>query len=154
MDGTTRPFANKSGFEYTPVVRSTRDWSDAGSLCQGAYRGYEFIYPRRLFHSLFKIVLHHTSEPSLCNTITIAKACIMKGVQATVLAALAGLAQANSDIVSLYTSGSAYITEASATLVLPKLPNPVSGDVAIWSAIMMENQASFLQGVTSNSPSG
>lgn len=48
----------------------------------------------------------------------------MKGVQATVgsvLAALAGLAQANSDIVSLYTSGSAYITEASATLVLPKL---------------------------------
>lgn len=81
----------------------------------------------------------------------------MKGVQSTVgsvLAALAGLAQANSDIVSLYTSGSAYITEASATLVLPKLPSPVSGDVAIWSAIMMENQASFLQGVTSNSPSG
>lgn len=81
----------------------------------------------------------------------------MKGVQATVgsvLAALAGLAQANSDIVSLYTSGSVYITEASATLVLPKLPSSVSGDVAIWSAIMMENQASFLQGVTSNSPSG
>ncbi|KAK7702019.1 hypothetical protein SLS64_009880 [Diaporthe eres] len=81
----------------------------------------------------------------------------MKGIQATiggVLAALAGLAQANSDIVSLYTSGSAYIQEASATLVLPKLPSSVSGDVAIWSAIMMENQASFLQGVTSNSPSG
>lgn len=81
----------------------------------------------------------------------------MKGVQATVgsvLATLAGLAQANSDIVSLYTSGSAYIQEASATLVLPKLPSSVSGDVAIWSAIMMENQASFLQGVTSNSPSG
>ncbi|KAI7779502.1 uncharacterized protein LA080_000785 [Diaporthe eres] len=81
----------------------------------------------------------------------------MKGIQATVggvLAALASLAQANSDIVSLYTSGSAYIQEASATLVLPKLPSSVSGDVAIWSAIMMENQASFLQGVTSNSPSG
>jgi hypothetical protein len=81
----------------------------------------------------------------------------MKGVQATIgggLAALVGLAQANSDIVSLYTTGSAYITEASATLVLPKIPSSVSGDVAIWSAIMMENQASFLQGVTSNSPSG
>lgn len=81
----------------------------------------------------------------------------MKGVQATIgsaLAALVGLAQANSDIVSLYTSGNAYITEASATLVLPKFPSSVSGDVAIWSAIMMENQASFLQGVTSNSPSG
>ncbi|KAG8161518.1 hypothetical protein KVR01_008505 [Diaporthe batatas] len=81
----------------------------------------------------------------------------MKGVPANIvsaLAALVGLAQANSDIVSLYTSGNTYITEASATLVLPKLPSPVSGDVAIWSAIMMENEASFLQGVTSNSPSG
>lgn len=100
-------------------------------------------------------MLHHTREdfPTLISF----KACIMKRVQATVgsvLAALAGLAQANSDIVSLYTSGSAYIQEASATLVLPKLPSSVSGDVAIWSAIMMENQASFLQGVTSNSPSG
>jgi hypothetical protein len=82
----------------------------------------------------------------------------MKRVQATTIgaavAALVGLAQANSDIVSLYTSGSTFITEASATLVLPRLPIPVSGDVAIWSAIMMENQTSFLQGVTSNSPSG
>lgn len=71
-----------------------------------------------------------------------------------VLATLVGLTQANSDIVSLFTNGAAYIQEASATLVLPKLPSSVSGDVAIWSAIMMENQASFLQGVTSNSPSG
>ncbi|KXH62769.1 hypothetical protein CNYM01_02527 [Colletotrichum nymphaeae SA-01] len=71
-----------------------------------------------------------------------------------VLATLIGLTQANSDIVSLFTNGAAYIQEASATLVLPKLPSSVSGDVAIWSAIMMENQASFLQGVTSNSPSG
>ncbi|KAJ0311203.1 hypothetical protein COL5a_002381 [Colletotrichum fioriniae] len=70
-----------------------------------------------------------------------------------VLATLVGLTQANSDIVSLFTNGAAYIQEASATLVLPKLPSSVSGDVAIWSAIMMENQASFLQGVTSNSPS-
>lgn len=81
----------------------------------------------------------------------------MKGIHAAiggVLTALAGLAQANSDIVSLYTNGAAYIQEATATLVLPKLPSSVSGDVAIWSAIMMQNQASFLQGVTSNSPTG
>ncbi|KAF6802850.1 hypothetical protein CSOJ01_11322 [Colletotrichum sojae] len=81
----------------------------------------------------------------------------MKGLQTAiggVLATLAGLAQANSDIVSLYTNGAAYIQEATATLVLPKLPSSVSGDVAIWSAIMMQNQASFLQGVTSNSPTG
>ncbi|KAL0929707.1 uncharacterized protein CTRU02_215350 [Colletotrichum truncatum] len=81
----------------------------------------------------------------------------MKGINAAiggVLAAIIGQVQANSDIVSLFTNGGAYIQEASATLVLPKLPSSVSGDVAIWSAIMMENQASFLQGVTSNSPSG
>ncbi|KAI3398737.1 hypothetical protein diail_8604 [Diaporthe ilicicola] len=80
----------------------------------------------------------------------------MKGTYAAVgaLATLIGQAQANSDMVSLYTNGNAYIQEASATLVLPSLPGTVSGDVAIWSAIMMENEASFLQGVTSNSPSG
>ncbi|KAK1708772.1 hypothetical protein BDP67DRAFT_410310 [Colletotrichum lupini] len=79
----------------------------------------------------------------------------MKGTNTAiggVLAILLGLTQANSDIVSLFTNGAAYIQEASATLVLPKLPSSVPGDVAIWSAIMMENQASFLQGVTSNSP--
>ncbi|KAF4918113.1 hypothetical protein CGCVW01_v009173 [Colletotrichum viniferum] len=81
----------------------------------------------------------------------------MKGLQATIggmIAALASLAQANSDIVTLFTNGNAYIQEASATLVLPELPSAISGDVAIWSAIMMQNEASFLQGVTSNSPSG
>ncbi|KAK1635810.1 hypothetical protein BDP81DRAFT_450658 [Colletotrichum phormii] len=81
----------------------------------------------------------------------------MKGVNTAiggVIVTLIGLTQANSDIVPLFTNGAAYIQEASATLVLPKLPSTVSGDVAIWSAIMMENEASFLQGVTSNSPSG
>ncbi|KAF9876610.1 hypothetical protein CkaCkLH20_06018 [Colletotrichum karsti] len=81
----------------------------------------------------------------------------MKGVRAAIggaLAALISQVQANSDIVTLFTNGDAYIQEASATLVLPKLPSSISGDVAIWSAIMMENEASFLQGVTSNSPSG
>lgn len=102
-------------------------------------------------------MLHILTIKIFATLIAPSQVCIMKGVQASVgsvLAALAGLVQANSDIVSLYTSGSAYIKEASATLVLPKLPSSVSGDVAIWSAIMMENQASFLQGVTSNSPSG
>ncbi|OHW90303.1 hypothetical protein CSPAE12_11104 [Colletotrichum incanum] len=81
----------------------------------------------------------------------------MKGSHATVSAFLStaiSLIQANSDIVSLHTNGVAYIQEASATVVLPELPSPLSGDVAIWSAIMMNNQASFLQGVTSSSPSG
>jgi len=80
----------------------------------------------------------------------------MKGIYSAVgvIATLLAQARANSDIISLYTSGDAYITEASATLVLPQLPASVTGDVALWSAIMMENEASFLQGVTSNSPSG
>ncbi|TKX22518.1 hypothetical protein C1H76_5301 [Elsinoe australis] len=66
----------------------------------------------------------------------------MKGVY-TVIGALASLitqTQANSDIISLYTNGATWIQEASATLILPPLPNPVSGDVAIWSAIMMETR--------------
>lgn len=80
----------------------------------------------------------------------------MKGIYATVgaLATLFAQTQANSDQVTLYIENTAtYITEVEATLVLPALPSPVTGDVSIWSAIMMQNQASFLQGVTSNSPS-
>lgn len=76
-------------------------------------------------------------------------------VKSTALAALfTTLATANSDIVSLYTQGSSWIQEASASLTLPSIPDSNNGDIAIWSAIMMENQASFLQGVTSNSQSG
>ena len=76
----------------------------------------------------------------------------MKGVYAA-LSVFVALGQANSDIVTLY-ANKAYIQEANATLVLPELPNPVTGDVALWSAIMMQNEASFIQGVTSNYPSG
>lgn len=61
---------------------------------------------------------------------------------------------ANKDVVTLYAKSNAYIQEASATLVLGDVPNPITGDVALWSAIMMENQASFLQGVTENAPAG
>lgn len=70
------------------------------------------------------------------------------------LLALIHQAIANLDIVTLYANSDAWIQEASATLVVGDIPNPITGDVALWSAIMMENQASFLQGVTQNSPEG
>jgi hypothetical protein len=73
------------------------------------------------------------------------------------LATLSALIQhsiANLDVVTLYAKPNAYIQEASATLVVGDVPNPITGDVALWSAIMMENQASFLQGVTENAPQG
>lgn len=68
-----------------------------------------------------------------------------------VIGALAALAQANLDVVTLNVAGNNYITEASATLVLGKAPSPQgSGDAALWSAIMMDGH-DFLQGVTQNS---
>ncbi|KAF4549374.1 Hypothetical protein D9617_22g067210 [Elsinoe fawcettii] len=70
------------------------------------------------------------------------------------LATIFSTVNANSDIISLSTRGSAYIAEAAATLILPPLPNPIAGDVSMWSGIHMERQASFVQGVTSNSPQG
>lgn len=63
-------------------------------------------------------------------------------------------AVANLDVVTLFANSDAWIQEASATLVVGDIPNPITGDVALWSAIMMENQASFLQGVTENAPAG
>ncbi|EXA41657.1 hypothetical protein FOPG_16314 [Fusarium oxysporum f. sp. conglutinans race 2 54008] len=70
------------------------------------------------------------------------------------LALILQQAAANLDVVTLVTRSGVYIQEASATLVLPAIPNPISGDVALWSAIMMQNQESFLQGVTENAPAG
>nr|CEG05283.1 unnamed protein product [Fusarium clavum] len=70
------------------------------------------------------------------------------------LAALLQLAVANLDVVTLFAKADAYIQEASATLVLGDVPLSNHGDVALWSAIMMQNEASFLQGVTQNSPEG
>ncbi|KAM0318320.1 hypothetical protein ACHAPQ_010705 [Fusarium lateritium] len=64
------------------------------------------------------------------------------------LAVLVQQAAANLDVVTLFAKTNAYIQEASATLVLGDIPNPITGDVALWSAIMMQNQDSFLQGVT------
>ncbi|KAF2142306.1 uncharacterized protein K452DRAFT_297624 [Aplosporella prunicola CBS 121167] len=68
--------------------------------------------------------------------------------------ALAQQAMANLDVVSLTATSEAWIKEATATLVLPKTPESITGDVSFWSAIMMENEASFLQGVTENAPQG
>ncbi|KAI0533091.1 hypothetical protein GGR58DRAFT_487964 [Xylaria digitata] len=61
-------------------------------------------------------------------------------------------ASANVDHISLYTSGGATIVEASATLVLPSAPNPITGDVALWSAIQLDKD--FIQGVSENAPAG
>lgn len=67
---------------------------------------------------------------------------------------LATQALANLDVVTLYANSDAYIQEASATLVVGDIPDPITGDVSLWSAIMMENSESFLQGVTENAPAG
>ncbi|KKY20519.1 hypothetical protein UCDDS831_g04566 [Diplodia seriata] len=79
----------------------------------------------------------------------------MKTFAATsALLALARQALANLDVVTLQASTDAWIQEATATLVVGDVPNPITGDVALWSAIMMQNEASFLQGVTENAPEG
>ena len=62
-------------------------------------------------------------------------------------------AVANKDAITLNTQGDSWIKEAVATLVLPELPESVTGDIALWSAIMMDDyNGDFLQGVTSSSP--
>lgn len=62
-------------------------------------------------------------------------------------------ALANKDAITLITNGNSWIREASATLVVPELPASVTGDIALWSAIMMNDYSGdFLQGVTSSSP--
>lgn len=60
---------------------------------------------------------------------------------------------ANLDVITLNAKSDAWIQEAVATLVVGDVPNPITGDVALWSAIMMDGQ-DFLQGVTENAPEG
>lgn len=68
------------------------------------------------------------------------------------LSLIAG-AVANKDALTLHTQGNSWINEAVATLVLPGVPDSVTGDLALWSAIMMDDyNGDFLQGVTSSSP--
>ncbi|KZM25261.1 uncharacterized protein EKO05_0005716 [Ascochyta rabiei] len=57
---------------------------------------------------------------------------------------------ANLDFITLPAPGNSWIQEAVATLVLGDVPSNNQGDVALWSAIMMDKQ-DFLQGVTQNS---
>ncbi|KAJ0168068.1 hypothetical protein CTA2_10437 [Colletotrichum tanaceti] len=83
----------------------------------------------------------------------------MKTVHAAIcgilfLALLVSPGRAVSDILSLPIAGDAYIEEAHATLILPKKPGSVTGDVAIRSGIMMNDEVTLVQGVVSNSPSG
>ena len=68
------------------------------------------------------------------------------------IASMALLVQANTDFVTLYAPGAAWIQEVDATVILPQLPNPVSGDSAVWSAISTDNEASFMQGVSAVGP--
>jgi hypothetical protein len=77
----------------------------------------------------------------------------MKGTFATFSALVAFIQQgyANLDVITLNTRGDMWITEATATLVLGEVPNPNNGDLALWSAIMMDKR-DFLQGVTETAP--
>lgn len=66
---------------------------------------------------------------------------------------LINVAYANKDFVTLNTYGNTWIQEVTATLVVPELPEAITGDVALWSAIMMDSfEGDFLQGVTQSSP--
>jgi hypothetical protein len=68
-----------------------------------------------------------------------------------VILALIHESHANLDVVTLNAHRDAWIQEAIATLVVGDTPNPITGDVALWSAIMTDKR-DFLQGVTQNSP--
>ncbi|KAJ8110749.1 hypothetical protein ONZ43_g5795 [Nemania bipapillata] len=78
----------------------------------------------------------------------------MKGLSTSISAwlTLAYQTAATLDLISLYTSGNATIVEASATLVLPGVPNPLTGDTALWSALRLDRD--FIQGVSESAPVG
>ncbi|PSK37248.1 hypothetical protein B9Z65_1990 [Elsinoe australis] len=68
------------------------------------------------------------------------------------LASMVAISQANSDFVTLSTRGAAWIQEADATVILPALPNPVSGHNSLWSGIYTDDNESFMQGVSAVGP--
>jgi hypothetical protein len=76
----------------------------------------------------------------------------MKGAWATIgaITTLIQQSAANLDVITLPANGNTYIQEVEASLILGDVPNPITGDVALWSAIMMDQD--FLQGVSQNSP--
>ncbi len=57
--------------------------------------------------------------------------------------------RANIDVITLNANRDAWIQEAVATLVVGDVPSSMTGDVALWSAIMTDKR-DFLQGVTEN----
>ncbi|TRX90627.1 hypothetical protein FHL15_008402 [Xylaria flabelliformis] len=61
-------------------------------------------------------------------------------------------AAATLDIISLYTSSGATIVEASATVILPSVPDPITGDLSLWNAIQLDKD--FIQGGSENAPAG
>ena len=63
---------------------------------------------------------------------------------------LAASSLANLDVISLITTRDTWIQEVVATLVVRNVPNPITGDVALWTGIMTDKR-DFLQGVTQNS---
>jgi len=63
---------------------------------------------------------------------------------------LAAPSLANLDVISLFTARDTWIQEVVATLVVGNVPNPITGDVALWTGIMTDKR-DFLQGVTQNS---
>ncbi|KAI9674311.1 MAG: hypothetical protein M1822_009560 [Bathelium mastoideum] len=78
----------------------------------------------------------------------------MKSVYTTIgaIALMAVHVQANTDLVTLEASTAAWIQEADATVILPQLPNPVSGHNSLWSAIYTDNDETFMQGVSAVGP--
>jgi hypothetical protein len=76
----------------------------------------------------------------------------MKAVSAVMGVLTPLLRQSNSrlEVVKLNTSSHITILKASATLVLPGTPPPITGALAFWSAINLDKD--FVQRVTDNSP--
>ncbi|KAI0131131.1 hypothetical protein F4814DRAFT_445274 [Daldinia grandis] len=75
----------------------------------------------------------------------------IKGIFTTISVFLTPVYQshANLDVISLNNKSDAWIQEASATLILENVPNPMAGDVALLSPITMDKR-DFLQRVTEN----
>lgn len=70
-------------------------------------------------------------------------------------AGLVAYAKANSDFIILPINNSnAWIQEASATLILPNLPELEVGEMALLSSVKMDEKASFLKGYSSSSLRG
>ena len=71
-------------------------------------------------------------------------------VVVSIVAMLIKQSVANLDVITLNTKRDNWIQEATATLVVGDVPTTDTGDVALWSAIMMD-KGDFLQGVAQSS---